>query len=66
MRRLIEAVEAIVAAKKAKRIEPAIATALEIQRAGIPYSEQWKLARQSGGRLSIGKTFNDFYYKVNG
>lgn len=66
MRRLVEAVEAIMAAKKAKRIEPAIATALEVHRAGIPYSEQWWLVKQSGGRLSIGKTFNDFYYKVNG
>ena len=66
MEKLIAVVEASVAEKKQKSIEPAIATALEIHRAGIPYSEQWRLVRQSNGRLSIGKTFNDFYYKING
>lgn len=66
MEKLIAVVEAIVAEKKQKSIEPAIATALEVQRRGIAYTEQWRLVKQSGGRLSIGKTFNDFYYKING
>lgn len=63
---LLEIIEQIVAEKQRRREHPAIATVLEVYCAGLSIEEQRRQIRAAGGTITVGNTFNGFYYRVNG
>lgn len=63
---LLEAIDEIVAEKQHRREHPAIATVFEVYLAGLSIEEQRQQNRELKGKVTVGNTFNGFYYKVNG
>lgn len=63
---LLEAINEIVAGKQQRHEHPAIATVFEVYLAGLSIEEQRRQIRAAGGTITVGNTFNGFYYKVNG
>lgn len=63
---LVKVINEIVAGKQQRREHPAIATVFEVYLAGLSIEEQQRQIRAAGGTITVGNTFNGFYYKVNG
>lgn len=62
---LLEIIEQIVTDKQQRNRQPAIATVFDVYRAGLTIEEQRQQMRALGGKITVGNTFNGFYYKVN-
>lgn len=63
---LLETINEIVAEKQRRREHPAIATVFEVYCAGLSIEEQRRQIHAAGGTITVGNTFNGFYYRVNG